>query len=90
MKYLLLFISITNFTTFLAFGIDKYKAVKDRWRIPEKTLLLMGLMFGSIGQLAGMKVFHHKTHKWYFWRRGILSLLLQITLVWFVYTKIVL
>ena len=88
MKYLFIFLFITNFSTFIAFGVDKYKAIKDRWRIPERTLLLMGLFFGSIGQLCGMKVFHHKTNKWYFWRRGVLSLLLQVVAIWFIYTKV--
>ena len=90
MKYFFIFLVIMNLVTFVAFGVDKRKAIKDKWRIPEKTLLLMGLMFGSLGQLAGMKVFHHITNKWYFWFCGMLSLALQIMAIYCFYTKILL
>ena len=53
-----------NFIVFLVYGIDKRKAIKDKWRIPEKTLLLLALFLGGTGALIGMGVFHHKTkHK---------------------------
>jgi uncharacterized membrane protein YsdA (DUF1294 family) len=57
-------IAILNVITFLVYGIDKWKAKKERWRIPESTLLLLAVVGGSIGALLGMKVWHHKTmHK---------------------------
>ena len=87
MKYLILFLLITNLITFIVFGIDKRKAVKGRWRIPEKTLLLTGLVFGSVGQLLGMKVFRHKTNKWYFWFCGMLSLAVQIVIIYKIFTN---
>ena len=86
-KYIWAVIAIANIATFLAFGIDKAKAKKDRWRIPEKTLLLMGLCFGGPGQLAGMKVFRHKTKKWYFTVCGILFTIIQIAIIVLYYTK---
>ena len=46
--------------------IDKRKAIKHRYRIPEKTLFLVSLLGGSIGTLAGMYLFRHKTKHWYF------------------------
>lgn len=50
--------------TFILFGVDKLKAKKDMWRIPESTLLWFAVAGGSIGALLGMKVWHHKTlHK---------------------------
>lgn len=52
---------IINLFTFAAYGIDKCKAKKGSWRIPEKTLILLALFGGSIGAFVGMKVFHHKT-----------------------------
>ena len=58
-------ICIASVITFALFGIDKRKAVKNRWRISEKTLLLFSL-FGGPGGLLGMLVFHHKTRKWKF------------------------
>lgn len=86
MKILLTVYIIANVISFAAFGIDKWKARKDRWRIPERTLLLLGL-FGGIGQLAGMKVFHHKTHKWYFNLTAYLFIIIQIGLFILLCTK---
>ena len=51
-----------NVVSFAAYGIDKYKAVHHRWRIPEATLIGFAVV-GVIGALAGMKVFRHKTRK---------------------------
>ena len=51
---------------FALMGIDKSRAKRHAWRIPEKTLFLASLLGGSIGTLAGMYVFHHKTRHWYF------------------------
>ena len=87
MKYFLAFILVMNVITFVMFGIDKRKAVKGKWRTPEKTLLLLGLCFGSIGQLLGMKVFRHKTNKWYFWFCGMLSLAIQIVIIYKIFTN---
>lgn len=64
-----------NFITFIVYGIDKYKAKKAKWRIPEATLLLMAAIGGSIGAWLGMKVWHHKTlHKKF--KYGIPAILL--------------
>lgn len=50
-----------NLMTFIAYGMDKRKAKKGKWRIPEKTLLLFAVLGGSVGALLGMHLFHHKT-----------------------------
>lgn len=55
-------LGLMSIVAFCAFGIDKYKARHDGWRISEKTLLLIALLGGAIGAFAGMKAFHHKTH----------------------------
>jgi len=53
-----------NVLTFFVYGIDKWKAKRGSWRIPEATLLILALIGGSIGAWFGMKVWHHKTlHK---------------------------
>ena len=72
-----------NVVTFFMCGIDKWKAKKYRWRIPEATLLMMAVLGGSIGAWFGMKVWHHKTlHKKF--RYGVpLILIAQITLFLF-------
>ena len=80
---LLVWLAGVNVVTFILYGVDKSRAKKGRWRIPEKTLLLLPLLGGSIGALAGMRVFHHKTKHWYFvW--GVPAILLaQLALaVW--------
>ncbi|SKA61043.1 Uncharacterized membrane protein YsdA, DUF1294 family [Eubacterium uniforme] len=66
LKFLLIYIIIMNVVGFFIMGIDKRKAKKHAWRIPEKTLFLVSLIGGSIGTLLGMYVFRHKTKHWYF------------------------
>ncbi|MCI8853347.1 MAG: DUF1294 domain-containing protein [Lachnospiraceae bacterium] len=72
-----------NILAFSSMGSDKKRARQGRWRIPEKTLFLLALLGGSIGSLAGMHIFRHKTRHWYF-RYGIPAILvLQVVLFWF-------
>ena len=52
---------LVNIVAFIAFGVDKFKAKKNRSRIPEFTLLLLAAIGGSVGALLGIKVFRHKT-----------------------------
>ena len=52
-----------NLLTFLIMGIDKRLAVKGKRRISESTLIMLALLFGAVGVLAAMPVFHHKTKK---------------------------
>ena len=55
-----------NVAAFLLYGYDKMQAKRDRRRVPEKTLFLVALMGGSVGALAGMYHFRHKTRHWQF------------------------
>lgn len=76
LQYLPLFYLLAiNLLAFLIYGVDKWKAKREKWRVPEKTLFLLALLGGSGGALVGMKVFHHKTRKWYF-RFGIPAILI--------------
>ena len=50
-----------NILTFLIFGADKWKAKRDKWRIPEDTLIWLAIVGGSVGALLGMYLFRHKT-----------------------------
>ena len=61
MKYFLLYLLLVNAIGFLLMLIDKQKAKKNRWRIPESTLMLSAALGGSIGALVGMYTFRHKT-----------------------------
>lgn len=60
-KLILLYLLIVNAVSFLLMLTDKQKAKKKLWRIPESTLLLSAAIGGSIGSLAGMYTFRHKT-----------------------------
>ena len=61
MKLFIYYLVVINLITFFLYGIDKWKAPRHRWRISEAVLLLAALIGGSIGALAGMYGFHHKT-----------------------------
>ena len=63
MRLLMWYLIVINIVTWIAFGLDKWKAKSGKWRIPERTLLLLALIGGSLGALAGMIMFHHKTRK---------------------------
>ena len=78
---LLYYLLAINAITFITYGIDKWKARKNKWRIPESTLLLLAVFGGSIGAFLGMRVWRHKTmHKKF--KYGIPSILvLQIGLL---------
>lgn len=63
MQNFVIYLVIMNIIGFFIMLIDKKKAQKGKWRIPEKTLLLISLFGGSIGTLVGMYLFRHKTQK---------------------------
>ncbi len=76
-----MYLLAVNVLAFAAYGIDKRKAIRNAWRIPERTLLLLAVVGGSIGAILGMRFFHHKTRKPKF-RIGLpLILVLQIAAV---------
>ena len=72
-----------NVLTFLIYGVDKWKAQRDKWRIPEDTLIWVAVAGGSVGALLGMNLFRHKTkHRKFF--LGIPAILLvQLGLLYF-------
>ncbi len=55
------YLAIINIIAFFAFGIDKWKARKRRWRISEYSLLMLAVVGGSVGAILGMRVWRHKT-----------------------------
>lgn len=61
MKFFIIYLLAVNVIGFSAFGLDKYKAIHNKWRIRESTLMLFAILGGSPGCLAGMYLFHHKT-----------------------------
>jgi len=75
------YVIIVNLIGFLLMGIDKRKAVKRAFRIPESTLFIVALIGGSLGSLLGMYTFRHKTRHWYFVYGMPAILILQIILI---------
>ena len=83
----LIYLAVINVVTFFIYGIDKWKAKRLKWRIPEAKLLGMAVFGGSIGAWLGMKTWHHKTlHKKF--RYGVpLILIAQVALVIWIFSK---
>ena len=71
---------IMNLIGFALMGIDKYRAKKRSFRIPEATLFIVAIIGGSIGSIIGMYAFRHKTRHWYFLFGMPMILLIQIAL----------
>ena len=87
MQSLWIYLAVVNVVAFALYGIDKYKAKAGAWRIPEKTLLGVAVLGGSVGAMAGMKYFHHKTKHWYF-RYGLPAIfLLQAAALYYLTEK---
>lgn len=85
-KLLFVYLAAINLISFAMYGIDKYKAKKAKWRIPESTLLLVAAIGGSVGAWMGMKIWHHKTlHKKF--RYGVPAIfLLQLALAIYLFS----
>ena len=82
-KYILLYLLLINAVAFFLMLADKRKARKNLWRIPEATLMMSAALGGSIGALAGMYTFRHKTKHLKFTLGVPAILIVQIALaVW--------
>lgn len=73
-KLLAGYLLLVNLAGFLLMGLDKRRARRGAWRISEKALFLPAVLGGSLGAIAGMRTFRHKTRHWYF-RYGLPALL---------------
>lgn len=83
--YFIIYAIAINLIAFLAMFIDKKKAKYGRWRIPEQSLFILALIGGSIGAIAGMYTFRHKTKKLRFAIGFPVILILQIILIFMIY-----
>ena len=83
LKAVLVWLAVINLIAFALMGLDKQKARRDAWRIPEKTLFLAALLGGALGGTVGMHLFHHKTRHWYFRFGFPVLLILQLLLAGF-------
>ena len=76
-----IYLGVVNIIGFSMMGIDKNRARRKAWRIPEAQFFLVALIGGSIGTTVGMYVFRHKTKHWYFAVGMPVILAVQIALV---------
>ena len=74
---------LLSLIAFIAYGVDKKKAEKGKWRTKEKTLLLLSFLGGAFGGYPAMLIFRHKTkgEHWYFTAVNLLGLAIHITLM---------
>lgn len=87
MNYFLPYLLLINAAAFLLMLADKIKARKNRWRIPERTLIGSAILGGSIGALLGMYAFRHKTRHLKFTLGVPTILIAQIALAVFLIVK---
>lgn len=70
-----------NSITFILYKVDKKRAIKNKWRIKEVTLLTFSFFVGGYGSLLGIFMLRHKTKHWYFPLTAILGTVLQTLLI---------
>ena len=83
--FILGYFAVMNLLGFALMGIDKRKAVRHAFRIPEATLFSVAIVGGSIGSIIGMFLFRHKTKHWYFKFGMPIILVIQIAVFAFLY-----
>lgn len=87
MKWVAVYLLGVNVLAFLMYGLDKMKAKKDKWRIPEKTLIMVAVIGGSVGAFLGMQTFRHKTKHLKFTIGVPVIFVLQIVAVWYIWFR---
>lgn len=87
LQNILIYLLTVNILGFLVMFIDKRKAERGKWRIPEKTLFVIAFIGGSIGTIAGMYTFRHKTQKLKFTLGFPAILIIQIIIAIYIIIK---
>lgn len=82
--FVLLHIIIINLVTIIAYGTDKKAAIKGQWRVPEMQLHTLELLGGWVGAFIAQKIFHHKTKKKSYQSLFWLTLIIQLTAVYYI------
>ncbi|MCM1495395.1 MAG: DUF1294 domain-containing protein [Bacteroides sp.] len=84
LKLGILYLIILNFVGMFSMGMDKQRAKRGAWRIPERTLFFIALLGGSLGCILGMQMFRHKTrHKQFVIGMPVIAMLQIVLLVLF-------
>lgn len=87
LQNIIIYLLLINILGFLIIFIDKRKAKKGSWRIPEKTLFIIAFIGGSIGTISGMYTFRHKTQKLKFTLGFPAILIMQIIIAVYIIIK---
>ena len=87
---LVIYLIAVNITAFVMMGMDKRRAIRHEWRIPETRLFASALLGGGAGAVIGMYTFRHKTKHWYFVVGMPLIMILNFAIIYLVvkYTEI--
>jgi len=85
---LLFVLLLLNIVSFALMGIDKSKAKRGKWRIPEKALFISCALFGGLGGCLGMYLFRHKTNHWYFALFFPVFLIAQVVILAYLYFSV--
>ena len=84
--YFLIYIAALSFITYLTYTVDKAKAQKGKWRIPEKALLTLSIIGGACGGLLAMYSIRHKTKHWYFSVINVLSIVIHLLITMYLFS----
>jgi len=84
-EYYLSLIALMSLFTFIFYGVDKNRAVRGKYRIPEGNLFILTIFFGSIGGLLAMYLFRHKTKKLSFLFTNWFFLMIHVVIGYFIY-----
>ena len=87
MIYFNYYILVINIVSFVMFGIDKRKAITNKQRYSEKSLITSCLMGGGVGGALSMVTFRHKTRKWYFKLLVSISIIHLVLVYFFILTR---
>lgn len=87
-EWIILILLVWNALVFLVYSLDKYKASRRQWRIPEATLILLALAGGGLGALLGMYGIRHKTRHLKFKLLVPLACVLQIAVFYWMIARI--
>lgn len=88
-KIILAYYTLLNFVLLLTMAIDKMRARKHQWRVPESTLFIMALLGGAVGGFAGMFLCHHKTKRPQFYIIYFIAVVLHLALLYLIFTRII-
>jgi len=82
-KYILIILIISNILAFILMGVDKKRAISQKYRISEKLLITLSIAFCAFGIYLGMILFHHKTKKMKFYIFIPLLMMLQLVVIYY-------